>query len=665
LDGREQVYVKTLIGLRKNKDFEDMSAYLDIKSKIEEGVYTRGITQDGNYGYITLQPAKDTKDRLYHPLSVASWIKLKTEHPRLLLTNNKMSDDVAGFDWNNFTKFFSSFQALREVRKSYYDIAKDSEWGRKIKHKYSYVKLNNSKGKKYGGGYRVKSVEFWDGTGTPEYNPQSTYGQVYDYTTQEDGKTISSGVASYEPLVGGDENALRYAEKYIKDIPGKSKHAMGLTGYEFYVEYPVNEGYYPGAKVGYSKVTVKSLATAKKIAQINEFKDVSTTGLTVNEFYTTKDFPTLAAQTDIDHQEQKQTTLSIFPFFAKTKQKAGMSQGFVVEVNNMDGKPKAMYHYGQNDKGEVLYDKPISSSQYFYKTNQRGKQQVLDNVCEVLVEEKDGVIKKEERLVGVEYDVFIDSRKATTKTTRAGGNFNTNTILELGSVPIPTLFFSSSGSEETVNITTINKVIYRSGILDYVKVSDGLSTSTTQNLLWDANTGGVLLTSVNNNFDDKIYSYTIPAYTQYDEMGAAYRNIGLKFEVNAREADGGRMYNLEAPIPNSTDEEDMKELLWTDELVPGDELIIDNKEGKMAKAIYMGADRKTQRFQFFVLKSTLPTNFVLADFVGTIDCTIMRSGRRNLLAASAGNITSLKDPTEADNRTKKTFSGKSTITKEK
>ena len=77
----------------------------------------------------------------------------------------------------------------------------------------------------------------------------------------------------------------------------------------------------------------------------------------------------------------------------------------------------------------------------------------------------------------------------------------------------------------------------------------------------------------------------------------------------------------------------------------------------------MGADRTTQRFQFFVLESTLPTNFVLADFVGTVNCTIMRSGRRNLLAASAGNITSLKDPTE--NRTQKTFSGKSTITKEK
>ena len=77
LDGREQVYVKTLIGLREDKDFEDMSAYLDIKPKIEEGVYTRGITQDGNYGYITLKPAKDTKGNSYNPLTVAAWIKLK------------------------------------------------------------------------------------------------------------------------------------------------------------------------------------------------------------------------------------------------------------------------------------------------------------------------------------------------------------------------------------------------------------------------------------------------------------------------------------------------------------------------------------------------------------------------------------------------------------
>ena len=651
LDGREQVYVKTLIGLRENKDFEDMSAYLDIKPIVEEGIYTRGINQaSGNYyGYITLKPAIDTKGRSYNPLTVAAWIKLKTEHSRLLLTNNEMNDNVSNPDWNQLTKFISTFQAVREIRGNYYDIAKDRKWGRKIKHQYSYIKLNNTKGYKYGGGYRVKSVEFWDGTGA-DYNSQSTYGQVYDYTTKENGKTISSGVASYEPLTGGDENALRYAEKYIKDIPGKSKHAMGLTGYEFYVEYPVNEGYYPGAKIGYSKVTVKSLATAKKIEQINEFKDVSTTGLTINEFYTTRDFPTLAAQTDIDHQEDQRTTHSLFPFYTKVKRSAGMSQGFVVEVNNMDGKPKAMYHYGQNDKGEVLYDKPISSSEYFYKTKQRGKHQVLDNLCKVLVEEKNGVIKKEERLVGVEYDVFIDSRRSNTKTTRAGGNYNT-TLLEIAGIPfpIPSLFFSSSGDEETVNITTINKIIYRSGILDYVKVSDGLSTSTTQNLLWDANTGGVLLTSVNNNFDDKIYSYTIPAYTQYDEMGAAYRNIGLEFEVNARYVNGGRMYNLEAPIPNE---------LWTEELVPGDELIIDCKQGYgLRKAIYMGADRTTQRFQFFVL-DPLPTNFA-----GTIDCTIMRSGRRNLLAASAGNITSLKDPTES--RTKKTFAGKSTITKEK
>ncbi len=44
-------------------------------------------------------------------------------------------------------------------------------------------------------------------------NEESVYGQVYEYTTEEDGQIISSGVAAYEPMPGGEENALRYAKR--------------------------------------------------------------------------------------------------------------------------------------------------------------------------------------------------------------------------------------------------------------------------------------------------------------------------------------------------------------------------------------------------------------------------------------------------------------------
>ena len=56
------------------------------------------------------------------------------------------------------------------------------------------------------------------------------------------------------PLVGGDEIALRRPYPYTMSTPLK-------TNNDLYVEFPLNEGYFPAPMVGYSKVTIKSLAT--------------------------------------------------------------------------------------------------------------------------------------------------------------------------------------------------------------------------------------------------------------------------------------------------------------------------------------------------------------------------------------------------------------------
>jgi hypothetical protein len=63
---------------------------------------------------------------------------------------------------------------------------------------------------KRGGGYRVKSIvvtDNWDDYGGQE----STYGNKY-YYKMLDG--TSSGVASYEPSIGGDEIALKKPHYY-------------------------------------------------------------------------------------------------------------------------------------------------------------------------------------------------------------------------------------------------------------------------------------------------------------------------------------------------------------------------------------------------------------------------------------------------------------------
>ena len=676
LDERDQVYFKTRIALRydassnQGKDYEDIEAYLDLeptnKTVDEQDILTRGLfSKDGTtytHGFFTVKETRQ-KGVAYHPLSAAAWIKLKNEHPRLINSSNQMSDTGQSlgdaFDLFYLMKSFKGVASIAEILRNYFKSARSRKWGRYIKPEHSFIRLNNVIGKKYGGGIRVKRIEF---SQNGERTAENTYGQVYDYTTQENGKTISSGVASFEPSGAAEENPLRYVEKFNVHIPA-------LPDYPLFSQFPVNEGYYPSPRVGYRKVTVKSIATAAKIEQANGSSEyeglsfptgISTTGVTIQEFYTYKDFPIISSHSSVEYEED---TGFGFGFGFKTTSHTGASQGYMIELNNMNGTPKSMYHYGQNDKGEVQYDKPISSSQYFYKTTNRQGKKAVDNLCSVLVKEKNGKIIKEDKLVGVEYEVFMDASQSITSTRQYGLNANVDFLKEPFNLPL-TFGFGGMLKEmkEEVRTVVVNKIIYRSGILDSVRVSDGLSVSSTRNLLWDQNTGAVLLTSVSNNFEDRIYSYTIPAYTQYDEMGAAYRNIRLKFTTSMTpSSEGGKMYNATARLPRG--------YTWAKELVAGDELVVkksresnssseSEEDNQMHRAIYMGVDKQTARLKFYIV----PINGI-DNPEGNLDFMIYRSGRRNLLGTSAGYITSLSDPTQEYNREQKIFSGKFNIKK--
>ncbi|MBK8705981.1 MAG: hypothetical protein IPN33_22120 [Saprospiraceae bacterium] len=70
----------------------------------------------------------------------------------------------------------------------------------------SWIRLNNPNMKKLGGGCRVRQIRISDEWKDMSNNTDKSfsYGQEYEYTL-EDGIT-SSGVASYEPQLGGDEN---------------------------------------------------------------------------------------------------------------------------------------------------------------------------------------------------------------------------------------------------------------------------------------------------------------------------------------------------------------------------------------------------------------------------------------------------------------------------
>ena len=175
-----------------------------------------------------------------------------------------------------------------------------------------------------------------------------------------------------------------------------------------------------------------------------------------------------------------------------------------------------------------------------------------------------------------------------------------------------------------------NKVIFKSGIMESIEAFDGGSLVKTNNLKWDKHTGSVVLTTVNNNFDAPIYSYTIPAYTKYQGMGAAYQNIGLTFTAT----------NVQ-PVPNQTNQYQfsVKETVPKGSLYPGDEVLLYASTGSIAapiaRVVYMGDEDGNNKWY---CEQTLAANSYKA--------FVVRSGYRNQLSVSAGSITALEDPSK-------------------
>lgn len=374
----------------------------------------------------------------------------------------------------------------------------------------SWFRLNNPNKMKLGGGARVKKIavsDEWDGTGIVEGTSAAySYGQEYFYT-MPDG--TSSGVASYEPQLGGDENPWKQPVFF-------STEKLLAPDDEHYMEEPFGESFFPSPSVGYSRVTVQNL----KRAGVTH----NATGKVVHEFYTSKDFPTITKRTDIDPKREKTNPLSLSSLFKlKVKDYMTASQGYVIELNDMNGKPKKqmVYQQGQTE--------PITSVEYFYNSDPYGVNSFkLNNTATVVY--SNGTVDANAQ-IGVFFDFVSDMRESTNETTSASFNFNTDGFIipPIPSViPIPVGLPSFTNEKTRFRSAVITKVIQRFGILTKTVAKDLGSTVETKNLAYDAETGDVLLTETTTDFNDKVYSLTYPAYWYYNGMGSAYKNIDFK-----------------------------------------------------------------------------------------------------------------------------------------
>lgn len=491
-------------------------------------------------------------------------------------------------------------------------------YGRDITLNKCWIRLLNPNQKKLGGGSRVKKItisdewgDMLDNDGTPNNNltKDFSYGQEYDYTKTENGKVISSGVTSYEPLVGGDENPFRLPVRFGQKI-------IMAADLDYFQEEPFGESFFPSASVGYSRVTVKNL-------QHSEVKHHAT-GAVISEFYTARDYPVITKRTPMDARPKK-TGVLLQLLKVKVKDYMTASQGFSIELNDMHGRPKATWVYAE-DK-----DSYISGVEYKYKSI--GNK--LNNEASVI--NKDGSIQKAQ--IGIDYDFVADMREQKTDVINAGIQLNLYGFL-VGIIPIliPPCLPSFSTERTRLRTASVTKVINHFGLLEETIAYDLGSKVSTQNLAYDSETGEVVLTKTKNDFNDEMYSFNFPAHLAYDRMGPGYKNSGVV------------LYTPTAPNNyNGLGYDDATGRITVNPsniLIPGDEVEITTLTNTTLSII---AGR------FWISKETSGDTFVIdatgnhAALPNVFSIKVIRSGRRNQQGNSIGSFASLVNPIDKNN----------------
>ncbi|MDA3616861.1 hypothetical protein, partial [Polluticaenibacter yanchengensis] len=511
LDGVKQLSVKMAIVVKGNiKEYIPTYAEIVVDNadkKPECGI--KDISGVGKVGWIRVKKVNG-----YSPFTVSALEFLRLQLPKYAypgydLSDGSALDKVGGI----LVGMLSGLDRLFDSPMNYFI---EENKLREVIPAESFVRLNNPYWRKFGGGSRVKEVRIRDNWNKmtdkgPGGQFTSVYGQKYSYTTKEliNGveKEISSGVANYEPAIGNDENP------FLSILTIEDKLPLGPTTYGA-IEFPLLDGFFPAPVVGYSKVTVESIGKHPTEADIK-----SKVGKQVSEFYTAREFPYYSEYTKLDPKSDKSiSTSSKFNFFVRrTFERRTISQGFLVRINDMHGKQKSQQSYSASDMKTA-----ITETRYHYKNT--GKNGMNDKVNFIYANEG-GKIRSGN--IGIDIELMTDTREYSVNVN--GKDFE-GQMMFFTFFPVGTLFPITSNSVNKYNEITCTKTVSYRSILDKIEVRNYGSTISTENLLYDSETGSVVVSKLNNEYGQPVYNVNYPAYWGYGDMSGAYKNIGAIYK---------------------------------------------------------------------------------------------------------------------------------------
>lgn len=647
------LYFRSLVDLKDGK-YEFVPGYAKV---LEVGTFTP--EEDTNiFGYIELKGVginDDEADGRINPIVKAALNFTRLNLPHLIWPEKDPGSSTFGFIQSLVTLLTK--EPGRFSRGLNNSLLVEG-FARSLVLNKSFIRLNNPNYAKKGGGCRVKKIAMSDGWTDMTGAKDNVYGHQYFYKKKEvtqDGSTqmISSGVATYEPMLGNDENPLK------QPITISVNRTLAPDD-DHYVETPLGESFYPSASVGYSEVTVAATRPSPDIIR-------TATGYSKTRFYTVRDFP---YETKKNSLPAKRDAPSILPdFFNFTSEdKLTASMGYAIILNDMHGKPRESWTYrGALDVvdselvlSEDVQESKISGTRYHYRLDDDGN---LDNVVPVVY--ADGQVGTE--TLGIESEMALDYRENKTRSYRVNVSVNIdNWIISI----FPPIFATAVSTIPSFNTgltrfrsAVATKLVNKHGLLDRVEVHRNGSIMTTKNEYYDAVTGEVLLTSVNNEYQNKndatstdnlIYNMSYPAHWVYSGMAQSSTNIGAELYVwypNASETsyvatDGiicdeeGTLLNLDhREIFHEGDEVTYRYVfkdqtydefvssyrkLWVESVTADHVQLIDDK----GKLFYTSNINLGQSYEQFV------------------SVKIVRSGHRNQQSIPVAALTSMENPVE-------------------
>ncbi len=467
---------------------------------------------------------------------------------------------------------------------------------------YSYLRIPLTRAK-YGGGVRVKRLLMYDDG--LESGDAVLYGTEYLYEN-EDGSC--SGVATNEPSEGREENSVvRYLKKrddrnFLEFLAAGSDLAQG--------EGPLGETLLPGPTVNYARVVTKSIHSGK-----------TSTGFTVTEFNTVRDYPMKARNTSLN-LETSIVDAVLEVLLQSSMSRYWASQGYAFELNSMHGQQKRIAKYG----GEYDPDDPgksylVESAEFeYYEPGE--KIPMFNGPSEAITFESPGK----------EVELVTEAKEVEDRTdffaVSADGGFKFPGLLL---TPDPFFTFDRPNytyDEAIVKTYVTNKIVHYPVFQKSITTfKEGIQHKQTF-AAFDPATGEPVITLNADAFDGlnlpqsadhkgSYASYSFPAWQQYPQLGQAAYNYRLR--------GFGATYNQGSKILAVTS--------GGERIGVGDKIRL--RAGAGLHALYdvtgVGAGGTSINLQL------VSHSFDLAG--GTVDWEIIRSGRRNQLNISAGSLT--------------------------